>query len=418
MTKKGERKQVEIKANILELKGVKVLQGIFRDVTERRQAEEALRESEERFRLAFENANTGMCLVDLEGNLTKVNGKMGEIFGYTKEELERMTVNDIAHSEDIDKSPEFIQETLQGKIDRGAFEKRYFHKKGHVVTCQVSSSLVRDPEGTPLYFISHVHDITDRKRAEEEIRRLNESLEQRVQERTAQLEAANKEMEAFTYSVSHDLRAPLRAVDGYTQILFEDHSVHLNEDAQTICRNIREGAQRMGQLIDDLLAFSRLSRAEMKVSPIDMHRLANSVFFELTTPEGRESIDFRLQPLPRAEGDPTMVRQIWMNLISNALKFSSKRERPTIEVGWQEGTQETIYSIRDNGAGFDKRYVHRLFGVFERLHSTREFEGTGVGLAIVQRIVNRHGGRAWAEGETDRGATFYFTMPKKGERDE
>ena len=169
----------------------------------------------------------------------------------------------------------------------------------------------------------------------------------------------------------------------------------------------------MGKLIDDLLAFSRLGRVEMQTSTIDMHTLANSVFFELTTPESRESIDFRLQPLPRAEGDPTMFRQVWMNLISNALKFSSKRERPIIEVGWQEGTKETIYSIRDNGAGFDKQYIHRLFGVFERLHSTREFEGTGVGLAIVRRIVQRHGGRTWAEGEIDKGATFYFSLPAK-----
>ena len=174
----------------------------------------------------------------------------------------------------------------------------------------------------------------------------------------------------------------------------------------------------MGKLIEDLLAFSHLSRVEMKTSTIDMHGLAYSVFFELTTPESRECIEFRLQPLPYEEGDPTMVHQVWMNLISNALKFSSKRERPIIEVGWQEGTKETTYFVRDNGAGFNKQYVHRLFGVFECLHSTREFEGTGVGLAIVRRIVQRHGGRTWAEGETDKGATFYFTIPKKGGRDE
>ena len=252
---------------------------------------------------------------------------------------------------------------------------------------------LKDDSGNVTGALSSARDITEGKQAEEEIRKLNEELEQRVRDRTAQLEGANKEMEAFSYSVSHDLRAPLRAVDGYTRILLEDYAPHLNKDAQGICGNIRDGAQRMGRLIDDLLAFSRLSRVEMQSSSIDMHRLANSVFFELTTPESRESVDFRLQPLLRAKGDPTMVRQVWMNLISNALKFSSKREVPIIELGCHEETKETIYYIRDNGAGFDKQYIHKLFGVFQRLHSTREFEGTGVGLAIVQCIVHRHGGR-------------------------
>ncbi len=274
--------------------------------------------------------------------------------------------------------------------------------------------VLKDDSGNVTGALSSGRDITERKQAEEEIRTLNEQLEQRVQERTAQLEAANKEMEAFSYSVSHDLRAPLRAVDGYTRILLEDHAPHLNEDAQRTCGHIRDGAQRMGKLIDDLLAFSRVGRAEMQASSIDMHGLANSVFFELTTLEGRKSVDFRLQPLPRAEGDPTMVRQVWMNLISNALKFSSKRERPVIEVGCNGEAKESIYYIRDNGAGFDKQYVHKLFGVFQRLHSTREFEGTGVGLAIVQRIVQRHGGRTWAEGETDKGADIYFTPKNEG----
>jgi PAS domain S-box-containing protein len=378
-------------------------------------AHKTLAESEKKYRILVENAVEAIFVAQ-EGMIKFVNPRATEMIGYTPEELTSRPFTEFIHLDDRALVLERYAQRLQGFTIPSTYAFRIVHRSGDPRWVELNAALI-EWQGKPAT-LNFLTDITERKQAEEEIRRLNESLEQRVQERTAQLEAANKEMEAFTYSVSHDLRAPLRAVDGYTQILLEDHSVHLNEDAQTICRNIREGAQRMGQLIDDLLAFSRLGRAEMKVSPIDMHRLANSVFFELTTPKGRESIDFRLQPLPRAEGDPTMVRQIWMNLISNALKFSSKRERPTIEVGWQEGTQETIYSIRDNGAGFDKRYVHRLFGVFERLHSTREFEGTGVGLAIVQRIVNRHGGRAWAEGETDRGATFYFTMPKKGERDE
>ena len=376
-------------------------------------ANKTLAESEKKYRILVENAGEAI-LVAQEGMLKFVNPRATEMIGYAPEELTSRPFTEFIHLDDRALVMERYTQRLQGSTIPATYAFRIIHRSGDMRWVELNTALI-EWQGKPAT-LNFLTDITERKRAEEEIRRLNESLEQRVQERTAQLEAANKEMEAFTYSVSHDLRAPLRAVDGYTQILLEKHASHLNDDAQSICGNIREGAQRMGRLIDDLLAFSRLGRAEMQASTIDMHGLANSVFFELTTPESRESIDFRLQPLPRAEGDPTMVRQIWMNLISNALKFSSKRERPFIEVGWQEGTKETIYSIRDNGAGFDKQYVHRLFGVFERLHSTREFEGTGVGLAIVRRIVHRHGGRTWAEGETDKGATFYFTMPKKGER--
>lgn len=239
-------------------------------------------------------------------------------------------------------------------------------------------------------------------------------LEQRVNQRTAQLEAANKELEAFSYSVSHDLRAPLRAIDGFTEILFKDYEPQLDAEGKRICSVISKSARNMGKLIDDLLTFSRLGRAEMRLSPIDMATLANSVFFELTTPESRERIDFHVGKLPQVMGDPTLIRQVWMNLLSNAIKFSSKKERAIIEVSGERTRKETSYSVRDNGAGFDMQYVDKLFGVFQRLHSTRGFEGTGVGLAIVQRVIHRHGGRVWAEGATNNGATFYFTIKHEG----
>lgn len=391
---------------------------IVRNLTERRHTEMLLRQSEERLRLSTELANVAVWEYDFVKNTMLRSKNHDKLYGLElQENWEFETFLKATHPDDQEYSNSTIKKSAAaGGPDNYQFDFRVIYPDKSVhwlgVTGQIAN---RDAEGVAKIARGTLIDITDRKLIQEELRLHKERLEELVQQRTAQLEAANKELEAFSYSVSHDLRAPLRHVSGYVELLGKHFQTDLSEKGRHYLEVIVDSVRQMGTLIDELLQFSRTGRIEMHRSDENMNVIVQESVQYLQQESSKRKIDWIIGTMPSVFCDSAMIKLVWMNLLSNAVKFTCTRDSAKIEIGVQEEIKELVFFVRDNGVGFDMQYAQKLFGVFQRLHSMEEFEGTGIGLANVRRIISRHGGRTWAEAETDKGATFYFTLPKHKE---
>ncbi len=380
------------------------------DISDRKKTEELLYLNNERYSLAVKAGSMGVWEWDIQRDQLIWDDHMYRLYGQDDKSISTFETWAMRlHPDDLNRAREESRLAIEGEKEYDT-EFRVVLPDGNIRHIKSFARILRDRDGKPTRMIGVNHDISDYRNIEAQILKMNEELEHRVNQRTAQLQVSNQELEAFSYSVSHDLRGPLRSIDGFSALLLDEYSGVINEEGQQYLDTIRANAQKMAHLIDDLLNFSHLSRSDMEHAKIDMTNLATNVFNEIIAIDSNTRIKFAITPLPAATGDQKMIRQVWINLLSNAVKFTSKKANPVISVGSTEIKGITTYFVMDNGVGFDMQYIDKLFGVFQRLHHAADFPGTGVGLAIVHRIIHKHGGKVWAQSIPGEGATFYFQL--------
>uniref|UniRef100_UPI00257CC5DB sensor histidine kinase n=1 Tax=Candidatus Borrarchaeum sp. TaxID=2846742 RepID=UPI00257CC5DB len=365
-----------------------------------------LKESEKRYRGLYESSIDGIVSIDMEGFIFECNQALADMHGYLKEELYHKGFREFIPRKWHDTIEKMLEEQTIPRGYSDVYEIESIKKDETNIPISLRTWLIKDEESKPIGVWGITRDITERKRAEQEIFKLNEDLKQRAIE----LEALNKELETFSYSVSHDLRAPLRSISGFSQALLEDYLDLLDREGQDYLQRVRAASIRMSELIDALLGLSRITRRELRYETVDLSEIAHEIVMELQEAEPERQLKFIITPGLTADCDPRLLRAVLENLLGNSWKFTGKKPIAQIEFGAIAHDGETAYFVRDNGAGFDKAYADKLFGAFQRLHSTDDFKGIGIGLATVKRIIHRHGGSVWAEGEVEKGATFYFTL--------
>jgi PAS domain S-box-containing protein len=378
------------------------------DITARKDAEAALRESEERFRLTFELAGSGIAHVDMQGRFVRANPSLCDLLGYAEAELVGRSVKDISHPEDRDITDVSRDRMRAGLMRSFSMEKRYLRKDGEVVWVDLTATVVRDVDGRPLHDIAIFDDITERKGREADLHQAHAELRRAHDE----LARSNAELEQFAYVASHDLQEPLRMVSSYTQLLGRRYGERLDGDAREFMAYIVDGAARMKQLIEDLLAYSRVGTRGREFRPVDVEAALRRALMNLKNAIDESSAAVTNDPLPKLRGDDMQLAQLFQNLIGNALKFRSPSV-PRVHVSCTEIGEAWEFGVSDNGIGIDPQYFERIFMVFQRLHNKTEYPGTGIGLAICKKVVERHGGRMWVTSQPDQGTTFHFTLPKE-----